>query len=150
MKKVWELPHGLRNVTCRQFGPSQFAIYRDTALPASALDGGFANASATMEPSTGISGKNEFQTGNWYATYSYNANAASPSWKFLNPYTIFGSGFCCDQVTLYDAEWDRQFWLLQMSGTLLLANAASTNLASWCYYNIEPGLPTSRCKARPT
>jgi hypothetical protein len=117
--------------------PNTFTIYRDTVLQASALSGGYANSSYVMEPSTGINGKNEFQTGNWYASYSYNANAAAPVWHYLNPFTIFGSGFCCDQVTLYDAEWDRQFWLMQMGGTLVLANAPSTNLTSWCHYNIN-------------
>jgi hypothetical protein len=117
--------------------PSQFKIYRDTALTAAELDGGYGNSSFTMEPSTGISGKNEFQTGNWYATYSYNSNVAKPTWNYLNPYTIFGSGFCCDQVTVYDAEWDRQFWVLLMNGTLVVASAPSTKLTDWCYYSVD-------------
>jgi hypothetical protein len=115
--------------------PSGFTVYRDNVIPASAIDGGYSFSSYTMEPSTGVNGKNIFQTGNWYASRSLNGGA---TWSYLNPFSIFGGNFCCDQVTLYDAEWDRQFWLLQYNGTLKLANSTGNSLfSSWCYYNID-------------
>jgi len=58
---------------------------------------------------------------------------------FLNPFTIFGGGFCCDQVTLYEAGRDRQWWLLQYGDHLTLANSSGTDLfTNWCYYNFSP------------
>jgi hypothetical protein len=125
--------------TAKPSTASSATILRDTQIPASAISGGTGDLSFTQEPSTDAdsTGHDIFQTGNWYATFSSNGGA---SWSFLNPFTMFGSGFCCDQVTQYDPATGHQFWLLQFSNHLVIANAPSTALGgSWCYWNITPG-----------
>jgi len=113
-----------------------FTIFRNSVIPQSAIAGGYSYASNTQEPSTGVNGKNIFQTGNWYASRSFNNGAG---WSYLNPFSIFGSGFCCDQVTLYVPSRNRQFWLLQYGNNLKLANTSGTDLfTNWCYYTITP------------
>lgn len=106
--------------------PTDLTRFRNKTLPAGGL------TSAVDEPSTDQSGKHVFATGNWYAAYSHN-NAKA--WTYLDPFTIFGSGYCCDQVTVYDATHDRQFWLLQYGDHLVVANSSPGDLANWCWYN---------------
>lgn len=101
------------------------------------------STSPVDEPSTTQSGHDVFVTGNWYAAYSHNSGG---TYTYLNPFSIFGSGFCCDQVTAYDAAHNREFWLLQYGNHLTLANSAASNLASWCSYTWTPasfGLSTT-------
>ncbi|MFF4576042.1 hypothetical protein [Streptomyces sp. NPDC001410] len=111
---------------------------RDSAIPTSGISGGASYLSSTQEPSTDANGSNIFQTGNWYATRSIDNGA---TWSYLDPYTLFGSGFCCDQVTQYDPATGRQFWLLQFSDHLVIANASASGSGAytgWCYWNITP------------
>jgi hypothetical protein len=50
---------------------------------------------------------------------------------------MFGSGFCCDQVVIYDPGRNVWFWLLQYNdGHLVLAN--SSDLVNWCSYTWSP------------
>jgi hypothetical protein len=119
-------------------GAQTATVSRNSAIPASALSGGSSYSSFVQEPSTDANGGNIFQVGNWYATRSTNNGA---SWSFLDPSTLFGSGFCCDQVTQYDAATGRQFWLLQFSDHLVIANASASGAGAftgWCYWNITP------------
>ncbi|NUT93931.1 MAG: hypothetical protein HOY78_18115 [Saccharothrix sp.] len=119
-------------------GVQTATVSRNSAIPASALSGGSSFSSFVQEPSTDANGGNIFQVGNWYATRSTNNGA---SWSFLDPFTLFGSGFCCDQVTQYDAATGRQFWLLQYSDRLVIANASASGAGAftgWCYWNITP------------
>ncbi len=111
---------------------SDYKRFLFRALPVSSIVGGSGYSSFTNEPSVAKAGKDIFMTGNWYAGYSHNHTG---SWTFLNPFTIFGSGFCCDQVTIYDKTHDRVYWLLQYGNHLTVANSSSNNLASWCSYN---------------
>ena len=111
---------------------------RDSAIPTSAISGGASSLSSTQEPSTDANGSNIFQTGNWYATRSTDNGA---TWSYLDPYSLFGSGFCCDQVTQYDPGTGREFWLLQFSDHLVIANASASGsgaFTGWCYWNITP------------
>jgi len=85
------------------------------------------------EPSSDNAGANIFQSGNWYATRSNNGGA---TWTFVDPFTLFGAGFCCDQVVVYDPGRDVWFWLLQFNDHLVLAN--SRNLVNWCSYSWSP------------
>ncbi len=113
------------------------SVLRNSTIPASGISGGASFSSFVQEPSTDANGGNIFQTGNWYATRSTNNGA---SWSYLDPFTLFGSGFCCDQVTQYDAATGRQFWLLQFDNHLVLANASASGtgaFTSWCYWNID-------------
>lgn len=90
--------------------------------------------SAIGEPSGDSAGHLRFHTGNWYAAVSSNTGA---TWNFVNPFTMFGSGFCCDQVVIYDPGRNAWFWLLQYNdGHLVLAN--STDLVHWCSYTWRP------------
>jgi len=50
---------------------------------------------------------------------------------------MFGSGFCCDQVVVYDPGRSVWFWLLQYNdGHLVLGN--SRDLVNWCSYTCSP------------
>src|SRR5262249_39478638 len=82
------------------------------------------------EPSSDNAGANIFQSGNCYAPRSTDRG---PTWTFVVPFTMFGNGFCCDQVVVYDPGRDFCFWLLQYDNRLVLAN--SRNLVNWCFYN---------------
>ncbi|MCU1455037.1 MAG: hypothetical protein JWN46_3183 [Acidimicrobiales bacterium] len=106
--------------------PTSFQTFRNSAPPTSS------NASIVDEPSTDQSGRNILQTGNWYAAYSHTNGT---SWTALNPFSMFGSGFCCDQVAKYDAGRDTQYWLLQYTDHSTIANSPSSDLTSWCSYN---------------
>jgi hypothetical protein len=142
------LPRGPENTAARaaanspllpSTAPGDFVIFRNNTIPASAIAGGYGSVSGRApEPSTGNNGKNIFQTGNWYASRSFNNGA---TWGFLNPYTIFGGfGFCCDQVTLYDPSRDVEFWLLQGNSGLKFALSSGSSLfSSWCVYTLGPG-----------
>jgi hypothetical protein len=117
--------------------PGDFDIFRDSVIPASGIDGGYGDSSYTMEASQGANGRFVFQTGNWYASrFDQNAPGGG-AWQYLNPFTIFGSGFCCDQVTTYLPDWNQQYWLLLYGSGDVLANSPGTNLNNWCYYNID-------------
>lgn len=97
--------------------------------------GPLANFSAVMEPSGDNAGKYRFQAGNWYAAKSTNGGT---TWTYLNPFSVFGQGFCCDQVVTYDEGRNAWFWLLQYTdGTLKLA-VSTNDLQSWCAYTISP------------
>lgn len=114
-------------------------VMRDSAIPGSAISGGTSFLSYTQEPSTDANGSNIFQTGNWYASRSLDGGA---TWSYLDPYSLFGSGFCCDQVTQYDPGTGREFWLLQFGDHLVIANASAAGsgaFTGWCYWNITPG-----------
>ncbi len=110
--------------------PGTFKVFRNTTLPA----GG--QFSGVGEPSTAGSGRHVFQSGNWYAAYSHNNGT---NWTYLNPFSIFGGGYCCDQVTVTDTTHERVFWLLQYGDHITIANSSISNLASWCFYNFTPG-----------
>jgi hypothetical protein len=126
------------------FGTNTATVLRNSTIPASGIAGGAGFSSSTQEPSTDANGGNIFQTGNWYATRSTNNGA---TWQSLDPFTLFGPNFCCDQVTQYDPATGRQFWLLQFSDHLVIANASAAGagaFTSWCFWNITPawyGLP---------
>lgn len=111
---------------------------RVTAIPTSGISGSTGNLSSTQEPSTDANGSNIFQTGNWYATRSLDNGS---TWLFEDPFSLFGSGFCCDQVTQYDPGTGHQFWVLQFSDHLVIANASASGsgaFTGWCYWNITP------------
>jgi len=104
-------------------------IVRNTVVPTSG------QTSTISEPSTDQLNADIFQTSNWTAQFSHNNGT---SWTSLNPFTIFGSGFCCDQVTVRDTRRARQLWLLQYGDHLTLASSGTTNMASWCTYTLTP------------
>ncbi len=119
--------------------PNDLQLYRNSRLSA----GG--QRSGVDEPSTVTSGKDGFATGNWYAAYTHTGKNAAPTWSYLDPFSIFGSGFCCDQLTAYDPGHDRYFWLGQYNNHLVIANSRGSDLTNWCYYNWYPssfGLPS--------
>lgn len=116
---------------------NSLSFYRNSIIPGSAIAGGYGYSSYTMEPSTGANGKNIFQTGNWYASRSFDNGS---TWSYVNPFSIFGSwGFCCDQVTLYDKKRDLQWWLLQGNGLKLAWSRGGRLFTSWCVTSITPG-----------
>jgi hypothetical protein len=117
--------------------PGDFDIFRDSVIPSSGIDGGYGDSSYTMEASQGANGRFVFQTGNWYASrFDQNAPGGG-AWAYLNPYSLFGSGFCCDQVTHYLADWNQQYWVLLFGSGIVLANSPGTNLNNWCSYSID-------------
>lgn len=110
-------------------GVGDLTVFRNSVVPTSGV------TSTVSEPSTDQSGKDIFQTSNWTSQFSHNNGS---TWTSLNPFTIFGSGFCCDQVTIKDPGRSRQYWLLQYGNHLTLASSATTNLATWCTYTLTP------------
>jgi hypothetical protein len=100
-------------------------------IPTGQIVGGSSYSSFVNEPSVSNNGKHWFVTGNWYAGYSHDKGN---TWTFLNPFSLFGSGFCCDQVTVYDKTHNRVYWLLQYGGHLTVANSLGSDLVNWCYY----------------
>jgi hypothetical protein len=108
--------------------PTDFFLRDRLVAPAGAA------FSAVDEPSGDNAGNNRFQTGNWYAAASFDGGA---TFNFVNPFTMFRSGFCCDQVVVYDPGRNAWFWLLQYTdGTQVLAN--SRDLVNWCSYTWTP------------
>jgi hypothetical protein len=118
------------SVTRQQPQAPALPLFRDSKLDSGGL------RSPVGEPSTDANGKYVFNTGNWYASYSYDNGS---TWAYLNPFTMFGiSGFCCDQVTVLDATHNRQFWLLQFGDRLVIANSSGRDLQNWCFYSWFP------------
>jgi hypothetical protein len=128
-------PLGPQTAIHSALATTNLQIFRTKTIPASGIAGGYGYASFTQEPTTSQNGKNVFQTGNWYASYSHNNGGA---WTALNPFTLFGSGFCCDQTSVYEPGRDRQFWSLQFGDHVTIANSAGANLATWCSYAFNP------------
>jgi hypothetical protein len=119
--------------------PKHLSIFRNTTVPVTTGKTG-----ATSEPSTDQSGRNIFATGNYHAEFSRNNGK---TWQGLDLDTLFGPGFCCDQVTIYDPAHNRQHWVLQYlfsvynlpgQDHLTLANSASGDFVNWCPYTIAP------------
>jgi len=108
---------------------SSLQMFRNTTVPTTGA------TSSVSEPSTDQSGKNIFQTSNWTSQFSHNNGA---TWTSLNPFTIFGSGFCCDQVTVHDPGRNLQLWLVQYGNHLTLATSSANNLSTWCTYTLTP------------
>ena len=65
------------------------------------------------EPSTAISGKIVFYTGNWYAAFSVDGGV---TFTYVDPYSLGSEGdapgveFCCDQVVQYIPQLDSFVW----------------------------------------
>ncbi|MFD2078287.1 hypothetical protein [Actinopolymorpha cephalotaxi] len=120
-------------------GPDRLSVFRNTTVPVTT-----GRTGAASEPSTDQSGRNIFATGNYHAEFSRDSGA---TWTGLDPFTLFGPGFCCDQVTAYDPGRNRQYWILQYLPSLLggpgfdhltLANSAGGDFVHWCPYVITP------------
>lgn len=128
--------------------PSTFRLFASSS-PNSVIPA--ANKSTIDEPSTAMSGRVRFMTGNWYAAFSNNGGT---NWTHLSPFTAFPSadgGFCCDQVSLYDPSRDMVIWLLQYikSGStaadrgrfrIALFRNTQNNIspAGWIFYDFLP------------
>ena len=122
-----------------QASPTDYTVFRSNLLPALGLKSGVG------EPSVDGSGKMTFLTANWFAARSINNGS---SWSYISPFANYGYGtsFCCDQLTVYDAGHDRQLWLRQYSDHLEISNSGGKDLAHWCTYAWRPthfGLPAS-------
>ncbi|WP_431964443.1 hypothetical protein [Actinacidiphila sp. bgisy160] len=96
------------------------------------------------EPSTDQSRRDIFATANMHAEFSRDNGRI---WHGLDPFTIFGPHFCCDQVTKADHRYHRQHWVLQYmpaldnapgGGHLVLANSAIGDFVNWRPYTITP------------
>ncbi|HYV01220.1 MAG TPA: hypothetical protein VEM93_02620 [Actinomycetota bacterium] len=117
-----------RSPSAAQASPADLSTYRNVSIAPAA-------ASGVDEPSIAANGRFVLVTGNWYAAYSTDKGA---TYTYLNPFTAFGSGFCCDQVVDYDASRNRFIWEAQFNNHLALISASGTNPASYCYWNITP------------
>jgi PKD repeat protein len=125
----------------RTTGPNDFVLIQDTIL----TPGPGIRSFDTPEPSVASNNGIVLTTGNWYASLSTNGGR---SFGYINPVSAFPSakaGFCCDQVTTYDASHDTLFWLLQYlgdstGGLLRLAVAQGVNQAGakFTYYDFTP------------
>lgn len=120
-----------------------FVLFRNTPIPGAATSN---TTSQVGEPSVANNGASVLLTGNWYASLSADSGA---TWSYVDPYHLFpsvNSGFCCDQVALYDPSRDLVFWLLQYSADAnrnTLRLAISKGLSSfqnnqWYWYDFSP------------
>ncbi len=120
---------------------SRLEIFRNSTVPTPV-----GQSSLISEPSTDQSGKNIFATGNYHAEFSKDNGK---TWQHLDPFTIFGGGFCCDQVTVYDRVHDRQHWILQYipnfpapssDDHLTLAVSPGRDFLHWCPYEVQASI----------
>jgi hypothetical protein len=119
-------------------GPTDFTVFKDKKIPAACATD--CAQSTVNEPSVANAGKDLMEASNWdIATSSNNGT----SWSYQDPYTLFGSGYCCDSEVRYDANRDQFIW----SGTyapgnttnhIVVALASSTHPTSWCSYPFYP------------
>ena len=119
--------------------PRRLTLFRDTTVPVTT-----GHDFSKPEPSTDQSGRNIFATGNFHAEFSRDNGRI---WRGLDPYTIFGPDFCCDQVTKAGHSYRRQHWVLQYipafeghpgGGHLVLANSRIGGFVNWLPYTITP------------
>jgi hypothetical protein len=120
-----------------------FVLFRNTPI----VDAATSNTTSQVgEPSVATNGQCVLLTGNWYASFSSDSGT---TWSYVDPYHMFpsaNSGFCCDQVALYDPSRDLVFWLLQYSAdanrnTLRLAiSKGLDNFQNnrWYWYDFSP------------
>ena len=106
--------------------------------------------STVAEPSIAVRKNDVLITGNWFASFSNNADSPLAKFYAINPANVFpptesGLEFCCDQLAIYDPKADVMFWLMQYSknqaGNLLrLAVAAKGDISAnrWRYYDLVP------------
>ncbi|MER6416045.1 hypothetical protein [Streptomyces humidus] len=119
--------------------PRRLTLFRDTSVPVTTGLPWW-----KPEPSTDQSGRDIFATGNFHAEFSRDNGR---NWRGLDPYTVFGPDFCCDQVTKADFSYRRQHWVLQYipafnehpgGGHLVLANSRIGDFVDWRPYTITP------------
>jgi hypothetical protein len=141
---------GIAGLGPRPAAPNDFRFFH-ASTPNPVIPSDF--KATVNEPSTGMSGRVRFMTGNWYAAFSNNGGG---TWAFLSPFTTFPAsdgGFCCDQTVLYEPSRDMMLWQLQYiksgstandRGRLRLAVFANTNNniggAGWFFYDILPSM----------
>ena len=135
------LPDPDRNPAPPPGNPRRLALFRDTTVPVTT-----GHDFSKPEPSTDQSGRDIFATGNFHAEFSRDNGRV---WRGLDPYTIFGPDFCCDQVTKADHRYHRQHWVLQYipafqhhpgGGHLVLANSRIGDFVNWRPYTITPSV----------
>lgn len=119
--------------------PRRLTVFRDTTVPITT-----GKSKPIAEPSTDQLGRDIFATGNKHAEFSRDNGR---TWRGLNPYTVFGPNFCCDQVTVADPRYHRQDWVLQYipfywgrpgGGHLVLADSPAGDFTHWRPYVIRP------------
>jgi hypothetical protein len=118
--------------------PNDFKVFKSSQVTAVCPNCG---KSTVNEPAVAAVGKHIQQTSNWNLAYSDNNGT---SWGYQNPYTLFGSAFCCDQDVVYAPSRNRFFASLlyyggngSSSNRLVIANRKPTS-QSWCYYTFYP------------
>lgn len=123
--------------------PKDIVITRNIALNDTATN----NATSQVgEPSVATNGSKIFVTGNWYASRSTNNGS---SFSYVNPYSTTPSaagGFCCDQLTLYDAKRKIWIWILQYlktsAGTnvfrIAISRDANFATGNWYWWDMSP------------
>jgi hypothetical protein len=122
------------------YAPTAFTVLKKSNIPGEcATDCG---QSSVNEPSVATAGHSVMEASNWDIAYS---TTNTSTWSYQDPYTLFGSGYCCDSEIRYDANRDSFFW----SGTyysgngntsnrVVIASASSTSPTSWCSYTFYP------------
>lgn len=121
--------------------PDDFVLVRNTHASAAA-PAGF--SPIVNEPSVAAVGDLVLFTGNWYAALSTDGG---DTFSFVNPFegpfAPAGSGFCCDQVTVYSPAVDTLFYLQQFgatkaSGTQRINVDTGADGTFDCFYDVTP------------
>jgi hypothetical protein len=108
--------------------PTAFDVLKSSNIPASCPTD--CAQSDVNEPDTAASGANIMQTSNWDVAYSSNGGG---TWSYQDPYTL-SSGFCCDQVVVYQPNRDRFFYEGLDASGFVIGETASSNPTAWCVY----------------
>ncbi len=123
--------------------PLDIEITQNVSLGDSATND---DTSTVGEPSVAVNAEKVFVTGNWYASRSSDSSA---SWTWVDPANTLptaAGGFCCDQLTLYDAQRRIWIWILQYSrqnGTnvfriAIKRDADFSSGSGWYWWDIAP------------
>ena len=122
--------------------PDDLVLFRNISLSDADTAG---QTGIVDEPSVSNNGQQILITGNWYASRSLDNGT---TWDYMSPYNTLppaSGGFCCDQLTLYDASRDLTFWFLQYvkqkdSNTVRLAVKRGPTLGNnvWHWWDFTP------------
>lgn len=123
-----------------QQAPNDFTVFHKSLINSICPGCG---ESTVNEPSVANSGKTVVETSNWNIAYSANGSPKNNTWFNQNPYAL-SSGYCCDDVVIYNADRDVYILLLldyagegaSTNGlTLSIARGSFTTAGpSWCTY----------------
>ncbi len=135
---------GLSPAALQTAAAGDFRTFRNTEV----LQG--TNTSRIGEPTASNDRNAILYVGNWHAATSFDNGA---TWQYINPYAnglpapAAGGQFCCDQLSVFDNDTGRMFWVLQYvkdasnENTVRLVvyeNKTALETQTYCVYDYTP------------